>query len=177
VSALIALFGFVVFAVRRLLTYLHLFQQEEYDGRRFLAWVIDNRAWDRRLALTLAAIFAAQLIFRGAPPWIFAALAGAAALGIAAVERDPRKNAKKPLAMTTRARRIYATALALAAVIGLIAAVSSDLVLGWIIAVQLVPIVGMTPESEAITPCGVPRSVSGVSADTENEPPPQTGIV
>jgi len=140
VSALPALFGFLVFAARRLLTYLHLFQQEEYDGRRFLAWVIDNRAWDRRLALTLAAIFATQLIFRGTSPWIFAALAGAAALGVAAFERDPRRNAKKPLAMTARARRIYATALALVAVIGVVAALSSDLVLVWIVAVQLIPI-------------------------------------
>jgi len=32
VSALLALFGFLVFAARRLLTYLHLFQQEEYAG-------------------------------------------------------------------------------------------------------------------------------------------------
>jgi UDP-N-acetylmuramoyl-tripeptide--D-alanyl-D-alanine ligase len=67
VSALFALIGFIVFATRRLLTYLHLFQQEEYDGRRFLAWLIANRAWDRRLSLALAAIFAVQLL---APGWL-----------------------------------------------------------------------------------------------------------
>ena len=48
-SALFALIGFAVFAARRLLTYLHLFQQEEYDGKRFLLWLIADRAWDRRL--------------------------------------------------------------------------------------------------------------------------------
>jgi UDP-N-acetylmuramoyl-tripeptide--D-alanyl-D-alanine ligase len=138
-SAPFALF-FIVFAARRLLTYLHLFQQEEYDGRRFLAWLIGNRAWDRRLSLALAAIFAAQLGLQGAPPGIFAALAGAACLGAAAFERDPRKTAKKPLAMTARARRIYGVALALAAGFGLVAVLSSDLVLVWIMAVQLVPI-------------------------------------
>jgi len=140
VSALLALFGFLVFAARRLLTYLHLFQQEEYDGRRFLAGLIDNRAWDRRLSLALAAIFAVQLIFRSVPPLVFAALVGAACLAVAMFERDPRRTAKKPLVMTTRARRIYASALALIAAIGVVAAVSSDLALVWIVAVQLVPI-------------------------------------
>ena len=106
-SALLALFGFLVFAARRLLTYLHLFQQEEYDGARFLAWLIDSRAWDRRLSFALAVIFAAQLIFPGVPAWVFATLAGATCLGVAAFERDPRKTAKKPLVMTARAKRIY----------------------------------------------------------------------
>jgi len=36
-STLFAVVGFAVFAARRLLTYLHIFQQEEYDGPRFLA--------------------------------------------------------------------------------------------------------------------------------------------
>ena len=139
-SALLALVGFIVFAARRLLVYLHLFQQEEYDAARFLAWLIANRAWDRRLSLALAAIFAGQLILQGAPPGFFAALAGVACLGAAAIERDPRKTAKKPLVLTARARRIYGIALALMAGIGLVAALSSDLALLWIVAVQLVPI-------------------------------------
>jgi UDP-N-acetylmuramoyl-tripeptide--D-alanyl-D-alanine ligase len=140
VSALLALFGFLVFAVRRLLTYLHLFQQEEYDNRRFLAWLTGNRAWDRRLSLALAAICVAQLIWRSASPLVFAALVGAASLAVAMFERDPRRTAKKPLAMTTRAKRIYAVALALIAGMGVVAALASDLALVWIVAVQLVPI-------------------------------------
>ena len=35
-AALFAVIGFVLFAARRLLIYLHIFQQEEYDGPRFL---------------------------------------------------------------------------------------------------------------------------------------------
>ncbi len=139
-SAVLALLGFLVFAARRLLTYLHLFQQEEYDGRRFLTWLIDNRAWDRRLSLFLAAIVAAEFILRGVPPEIFAALTGAACLGIAGFERDPRRTAKKPLVMTARAKRIYAIALALITGVGVVAMLSSDLALVWIVAVQLVPI-------------------------------------
>src|SRR5207237_7335981 len=96
---------FVVFAARRLLTYLHLFQQEEYDGRRFLTWLVENRAWDRRLSLILAALFAAQLTLQEsvAPAGVFVVIAGAACLGIALSERDPRKTAKKRPATTGRA--------------------------------------------------------------------------
>ena len=141
-SALFALIGFIVFAARRLLTYLHLFQQEEYDGRRFLVWLVADRAWDRRLSLVLAAIFVVQLLMRGAgvPPGSYAWLVGAAFFAAAAIESDPCKTAKKPLVMTTRARRIFAVALALMFGTGVVAALSSDLVVAWIVAAQLVPV-------------------------------------
>ena len=72
---LFAVLGFAVFAARRLLTYLHLFQQEEYDIRRFLRWIGENRGWDRRLSLILLAIFAAQLILLAlVPEAVFVAL-------------------------------------------------------------------------------------------------------
>jgi UDP-N-acetylmuramoyl-tripeptide--D-alanyl-D-alanine ligase len=138
---LFALLGFTIFAARRLLTYLHLFQQEEYDNRRFLRWIGENRGWDRRLSLILLAIFAAQLILLAlAPEAVFVALAGLALFGAAAIERDPRKAAKKKLAMTARARRIYVIALVLAALTGVAAALISEFVVVWVVAVQLVPL-------------------------------------
>ena len=138
----VALVGFAPFAARRLLTYLHLFQQEEYDTGRFARWIVANRAWDRRLSLVLLALFAAELIATRwtVPAWLFPALAGAACLGAAAIERDPRRRAKKPLAMTARARRIYAVALALAVLLGIAAALAGPLIIGWLVAVQLVPL-------------------------------------
>ena len=72
--------GFAVFAARRLLTYLHLFQQEEYDNRRFLRWIGENRGWDRRLSLVLLAIFAAQLILLALVPEVGLRRAGGAGL-------------------------------------------------------------------------------------------------
>jgi len=115
VTALIAVIGFVVFASRRLLTYLHLFKQEEYDNPRFLAWLWRERAFDRRLSLVLLAVLVAQFLLQGwaVPPGVFAAVAGVACAALAIFERDPRKTAKKALAMTTRAKRIYGIALAL----------------------------------------------------------------
>jgi UDP-N-acetylmuramoyl-tripeptide--D-alanyl-D-alanine ligase len=124
---LFMLLGFVIFAARRLLTYLHLFQQEEYDGRRFLRWLVESGAWDRRLSLALVTLFALQAAI--GPLWILAFylspllspwLLGVAFLAAAWCERDPRKTAKKPLAMTSRATRIFALGLALAIALALL---------------------------------------------------------
>ncbi len=173
---LFTLVGFLVFAARRLLTYLHLFQQEEYDNRRFLAWLWHERAFDRRLTLALVALFAAQSLsftagFAGWAGWLwkytlvlFPMLAGAACFVAAMSERDPRKTAKKPLAMTARAKRIYAGSLLFITVLG-VASTPADVLLTdplaiaikrgvplpfavlkapwwlvWIAAVQLVPL-------------------------------------
>jgi UDP-N-acetylmuramoyl-tripeptide--D-alanyl-D-alanine ligase len=138
----LVLIGFVPFAARRLLTYLHLFQQEEYDTLRFARWIVASRAWDRRLSLVLLVLFAAQpaLAAVAVPAWLFPALAGAACLAAAAIEGDPRRRAKKKLAMTPRAQRIYALALALIVPLGIAAAFVSTLIITWLVAVQLVPI-------------------------------------
>jgi UDP-N-acetylmuramoyl-tripeptide--D-alanyl-D-alanine ligase len=142
VTALIALIGFIVFTARRLLTYLHLFQQEEYDNPRFLAWLWRERAFDRRLSLVLLAVLAAEVLLQGwaLPSGVFVAVVGVACAALAIFERDPRKTGKKPLAMTTRAKRIYGIALTLCAVLGIAAALATEFVLVWIIAVQLVPL-------------------------------------
>jgi UDP-N-acetylmuramoyl-tripeptide--D-alanyl-D-alanine ligase len=139
-GALFALIGFLVFAVRRLLTYLHIFQQEEYDGPRFLRWMVHSRAFDRRLSLILMVLFAWQLggaaVTRPAIPFFV----GMACLAVAVFERDARKDAKKPLAMTARAKRIYAVSLALLIAVGVAAALVTDIALVWLVPVQLVPV-------------------------------------
>jgi UDP-N-acetylmuramoyl-tripeptide--D-alanyl-D-alanine ligase len=138
-AALIAVVGFAVFAARRLLTYLHIFQQEEYDGPRFLRWLWRERAFDRRLSLALIALFLIELI-GVAPRWLFVALVGLCCLGAAAIETDPRKSAKKALVVTARAKRIYAIALALSALLGIVAALITDWAAVWLVPVQLVPV-------------------------------------
>jgi UDP-N-acetylmuramoyl-tripeptide--D-alanyl-D-alanine ligase len=142
VSGVLTLAGFALFALRRLLTYLHLFQQEEYDNRRFLAWVVKNRAFDQRLSFGLLVVWLMQILLphRTVPDWAFGALAGAICVAVAAFESDPRKTAKKRLAMTARATRIYLIALAVLAVIGVAAALMTGPVVLWIAPVQLVPL-------------------------------------
>lgn len=132
--------AFAFFAARRLLTYLHLFQQEEYDNRRFLRWLVTSLAFDRRLSMALIAMFAAQLAADGEFAAGFVGLAGVALITVAVFEADPRHDAKKRLVMTARAKRIYALALVLAVAIGIAAGVSTGFVLVWVAPVQLVPV-------------------------------------
>jgi len=142
VSAIFGFLGFAVFALRRLLTYLHIFQQEEYDSARFLRWILSTGAWDRRLSLVLLAVFAAQLMLgdTGVPEWVFGVLAGAAGLAVAAIEPDPRKSAKKRLVMTARASRIYGLALLLLLAVAASAPFALGYVIIWIVPVQLAPL-------------------------------------
>jgi UDP-N-acetylmuramoyl-tripeptide--D-alanyl-D-alanine ligase len=151
VNGILALLGFGVFARRRLLTYLHLFQQEEYDNRRFLAWLVTNRAWDQRLSLALLIVWLMQVLppHQTVPNWVFGGLAGAVCVVVTVFERDPRRTAKKRLAMTARAKRIYAAALVLLAIFAIAAALATGpLAQGiwlrgiwlWIVPVQLVPL-------------------------------------
>ena len=149
-SGVFPVFAFAVFAGRRLLTYLHLFQQEEYDNGRFLLWLVRNGAFDRRLSVGLIALGFVQLFVPiTLPNWLFPALAGAACLAVAAFERDPRKTAKKRLAMTARATRIYMIALALVAIVAVLAAVASRQALIWLVPVQLVPLALVARQSAA----------------------------
>jgi UDP-N-acetylmuramoyl-tripeptide--D-alanyl-D-alanine ligase len=108
--------GASVFLRRRLLNLLGPFQQEEYDGRRFVAWCARRRAFDRRGTTVLVPTAALLAAVHGSP---WGAL-GAAAVGTAALilrslgEDDPRQDAKKPLVMTRRAVRIHRTGVVLA---------------------------------------------------------------
>jgi UDP-N-acetylmuramoyl-tripeptide--D-alanyl-D-alanine ligase len=140
-SGLFPVAAFIIFAGRRLLTYLHLFQQEEYDSGRFLLWLVKSQAFDRRLSVALIALGLVQLLAPVTlPGWLFPALAGTACLAAAAFERDPRKTGKKRLAMTARATRVYVIALVLIAIVATLAAIATRQALVWLVPVQLVPL-------------------------------------
>ncbi|MDQ0472597.1 Mur ligase family protein [Labrys wisconsinensis] len=117
----LVLAGFAVFAWRRLMTYLHIFQQEEYDGGRFLTWMLRTQTFDRRASLALLALFALSLIYP-VPAIVLAGFMALALLVAAWRERDPRKEGKKKLAMTQRATRIFRLAFGLLILVGLLAA-------------------------------------------------------
>ncbi len=130
--------AFLFFALRRLRRYLHIYQQEEYDSLRFMRWLFRSFAFDKRVALAIAVV---ALAFGLAGPMMSAIWQGALAglfILAAVLEPDPRKNAKKKLAMTKRAQRIYWTALALTVpVAGL--AVFAPAPLWWIAPLWAVP--------------------------------------
>ena len=113
----------VAFLHLRLKAYLLFFQQEEYDGRRFVRWLSRTRARDRRASL--AAGIAGVLVIASPPQaallHVLADLLVVAGLGMGiARSLRPLRRAKKPLVMTARARRILALALLFALALGIL---------------------------------------------------------
>lgn len=127
--------SFMAFAAKRLMTYLHIFQQEEYDEGRFLNWMFGNLAFDKRMS---AVLFLAMTAWLFTPFFVSAFIVVAGFAGLAYIERDPRKVSKKKLAMTQRAARIYFIALCLSLFSSLWIAFM-PLPLFWLAPVQLLP--------------------------------------
>lgn len=136
-SSILVLLASIIFSTRRLLRYLHIFQQDEYDAKRFVNWLFSEAAFDKKLTAALfLLIIAAHSMNIG---WTVLNTAIAAAfLAFAAIETDPRSNAKKKLVLTERATRILGTAFLLTVIL-----VCLILQLGgnwyWIALVQLLP--------------------------------------
>lgn len=101
---------FIAFSVRRLMTYLHIYQQEEYDSVRFAKWLFKTRAVDTRLTL---ALFLTSFLWRVLPSLTALLITASCFAVITAIEKDPRKASKKKLVMTARAKRIFYLALVL----------------------------------------------------------------
>lgn len=112
--------AFLAFAARRLLLYLHVFQQEEYDAPRFLRWLMAEGAVDRRTSfgIVILALLGAIPQLSRLTGWVATAIVAGLFLSAAWRERNPLKDAKKKLVMTARAKRVYAIALIYAAAIG-----------------------------------------------------------
>ncbi|MAE52468.1 MAG: Mur ligase [Micavibrio sp.] len=109
ISALVIV-AYAGFLTKRLLTYLHAFQQEEYDSARFIKWMLLNKVIDKRLTVILLAL-GVMWFFLGEFRFLISLLVFIAFTVISYVEKNPRKESKKKLAMTARAKRIYTIAL------------------------------------------------------------------
>lgn len=105
--------GSVLFFYRRSLRYLRYFQQEEYDGARFGAWLVRNRAFDRKGSIVVLAAGLATMLSGPTTGTLLSLLGLVALVWIAYREEDPRKVGKIRLNMTERATRIHQAALIL----------------------------------------------------------------
>ena len=85
--------AFASFAARRLMTYLHIFQQEEYDGARFARWLAATGSVDKTVSLGLIAVGGVRLLIGGRGAWLLAALPAALFVAVAIREADPRRQA------------------------------------------------------------------------------------
>ncbi|MBV8898433.1 MAG: UDP-N-acetylmuramoyl-tripeptide--D-alanyl-D-alanine ligase [Acidobacteriaceae bacterium] len=136
-SYLVAL-AFLWFAYRRLLTYLHIYQQEEYDSRRFIHWLFARYSFDTKLSFVIFVVGTLELAIVLAD-WLTDVLVVAAFLIFWWVEKSRRVRSKKPLVMTGRAKRILWTALAVLALMALVIAKWFPHPIFWLVAVQAVP--------------------------------------
>lgn len=121
VSLLVATAG-LYFCRRRDLRYFQYFQQEEYEGKRFLAWCKRNNVFDTRGSLiamvTLTAVVACSAFSRELA-FIVSCLGSALMFYRAAAEENPLTTGKVRLKLTERAKRIFNTAQSINALLQL----------------------------------------------------------
>lgn len=133
------LLSYVYFCRIRLKSYLHIFQQEEYDNARFLGWLCRSFSFDRSASLAICAIWALRLLVAKAaiPLTVSVALLF---LVIAERERRYQGNAKKPLVMTIRARRILYGAWLIETVLAAVLVVWTTQFGVWLVLVHIIPL-------------------------------------
>lgn len=135
VSLIFVYLAYLAFGLRRGMTYLHIFQQEEYDAGRFLRWLGANRVFDTRLS---AGLFFTSILWFFLPAFVTTLLLVACFVAAFVFEKDPRRASKKKLVMTQRAQRVLFITLGLIALMGLWCFVLHIPFL-WIANVQLIP--------------------------------------
>lgn len=145
-SFFLVFIAFIAFAAKRMMTYMHVLQQEDYYNDRLFRWMRVNGAFDKRMSfglLLLGALLIAVNIAGYADlfPRIFVDFLMFILFIIGAyVEKDPRKNSKKKLVATTRAKRIFIPAFIIA-VLSAIPYMYFSAPFLWIINVQLLPFI------------------------------------
>ncbi len=141
-SIILIYVAFLAFAARRLMTYLHALQQEDYDENRFLKWVMANKIFDKRLSalLVLAEALSVAQLWITIPNFTIEAVVFLSFIVITGREKDPCTQSKKKLVMTARAKRIFFTALFWAALSGAwVFFIHQPLI--WLVPVQLMPVI------------------------------------
>lgn len=107
-----ALLSFILF--KRLLTYLHILQQDTYNTKRFLNWFFKNRAFDRYMTSVIFICMSINWLIGASPDnMTLKAFAFFATFTLSIIEKSPLKDAKKRLVLTHRAMRILAASLLL----------------------------------------------------------------
>ncbi|MGB0719923.1 MAG: Mur ligase family protein [Bdellovibrionales bacterium] len=144
----IVFFIYVAFAAKRLMTYMHVLQQEDYANGRLWQWMGKNQAFDKRVSMALLLLGA---LIVGVDTTGYSFLLPAFFLNFltfiiftmgAYLEKDPRKNSKKKLVATARAKRIFFPALVICIAMGIPSFYFSH-PWPWIVVVQMIPFVLM----------------------------------
>lgn len=107
VAQIIFIVGVAIFLSKRALRYLRYLQQDGYEVERFFSWIGANKAVDTRGILVLIAAFFVSYFLSDKS--IIYILEGLIFLILGLVEPDPRKEGKKKLVFTKRAKAIFLT--------------------------------------------------------------------
>lgn len=110
VGVALAAVGNIGFYEKRGMRYLQFFQQQEYEGKRFIDWIIEKRAFDKKATLVTvfcAALSAFFLSVDDRGTFLTGVFSCMALLRLARKEEDPTGTGKITLKMTERARRIF----------------------------------------------------------------------
>ena len=129
----------LIFATKRHLTYLHIFQQQEYYNYRFLSWIFANKAFDKRLSVLLLIIYYLTYIINNIAIMTVTIIT---MLTFSYFEKNPIKTAKKKLVFTNRAQRIYYLSLIINLLINIILFINLknlNLFIILLLTIQLIP--------------------------------------
>lgn len=131
--------AFLFFSWKRLMTYLHMLQQDDYDTERFWNWIKKNKAFDKKATLSLIALtLPASLMPQFGD---FFKMVGALCMAVIAwMEADPRITGKKKLVLTARATRIMRTAFGLGVIVAPFALWLHPNLLAWAFFIQMIPL-------------------------------------
>ncbi|MFK7839310.1 MAG: Mur ligase family protein [Bdellovibrionales bacterium] len=136
--------AFIAFAGKRLLTYMHVLQQEDYYNGRLFSWMMQNGAFDKRVSFVLILLGGLTIGLHVADyddmlPQFFLNFMMFIIFVIGAyVEIDPRKSSKKKLVSTARAKRIFVPAFIIA-VLSAVPYFFGGHPFLWVVNIQLLP--------------------------------------
>jgi len=102
------------FLYRRLLCYLHFYQQHDYDGTRLFKQIFHDKVFDTKGSLIILCTYFASRIFNWDIFW--PALCAGLLCIVAFRTIDPRKSGKIRLKMTDRAKTMFYLCLVLCAI-------------------------------------------------------------
>ncbi len=139
-SSILLFLTFAAFSTRRGMTYMHIFQQEEYDVKRFFKWVFANKAFDKRVSFAILVAIGASFFI---DTMMIHFIIFFAMTLMVYKEPDPRKDSKKKLVLTARAKRIYYPAVAISILLSLWIFVAPWQHGLWLINVHLIPFLVM----------------------------------
>lgn len=114
VGLVLAALGNIGFFEKRAMRYLQYFQQQEYEGKKFIDWIFEKQAFDKKgsaMTLFCGGLSAFFLYYDDRGTFLTSVFACMAMLRLARQEEDPTGTGKITLKMTERACRIFTLAM------------------------------------------------------------------